>query len=79
MRHPIYVRPITETEREQLQAGLRSSDAFVLRRCQILLASRPGVTPVWWTVDHWFVWKRIPPFRLLWKRDRLMPLPPGWG
>jgi transposase len=44
MRHPIYVRPITETEREQLTAGLRSSDAFVLRRCQILLASSRGET-----------------------------------
>src|SRR5207248_1898245 len=29
-------------EREQLTAGLRSSDAFVLRRCQILLASARG-------------------------------------
>ncbi len=42
MRHPIYVRPITESEHEQLTVGLRSSDAFVLRRCQILLASRQG-------------------------------------
>lgn len=42
MRHPIYVRPITETEYEQLQAGLRASDAFVLRRSQILLASSRG-------------------------------------
>jgi transposase len=42
MRHPIYVRPITDTEREQLTAGLRSSDAFVLRRYQILLASSRG-------------------------------------
>jgi transposase len=42
MRHPIYVRPITDTEYEQLQAGLRASDAFVLRRSQILLASSRG-------------------------------------
>jgi transposase len=42
MRHPIYIRSITETEREQLQAGLRSTDAFVLRRSQILLASSRG-------------------------------------
>jgi transposase len=42
MRHPIYVRPITETEREQLTGGLRSTDAFVLRRCQIVLASSRG-------------------------------------
>lgn len=42
MRTPIYVRPVTDAEREQLTAGLRSSDAFVLRRCQILLASARG-------------------------------------
>jgi len=42
MRVPIYVRPVTDAEREQLTAGLRSSDAFVLRRCQILLASARG-------------------------------------
>ena len=33
------MRPLTETERTHLEAGLRSSDAFVLRRSQILLAS----------------------------------------
>ena len=42
MRPPIYVRPLTDDERQQLEAGLRSSDAFVLRRCQILLASASG-------------------------------------
>ncbi len=36
---PIFVRPLTDTEREALMAGLRSADAFTLRRCQILLAS----------------------------------------
>jgi transposase len=35
----IYVRPRTDDERTALEAGLRSADAFVLRRCQILLAS----------------------------------------
>ena len=39
MRAPIYVRPITDAERQALEAGLRSKDTFVLRRCQILLAS----------------------------------------
>jgi transposase len=39
MRTPIFVRPLTDAERTRLEAGLRSSDAFVLRRCQILLAS----------------------------------------
>jgi len=42
MRPPIFVRPLTAAERQTLEAGLRSSDAFVLRRCQILLASARG-------------------------------------
>jgi hypothetical protein len=36
---PIFVRPLTDHERDALTAGLRSPDAFTLRRCQILLAS----------------------------------------
>jgi len=40
---PLYVRTLTDDERRQLEAGLRSSDAFVLRRCQILLASARGL------------------------------------
>lgn len=39
---PLYVRTLTDDERRQLEAGLRSSDAFVMRRCQILLASARG-------------------------------------
>ena len=43
------VRTLSKEERKALEAGLRSSDAFVLRRCQILLASalgeRPGRAP----------------------------------
>ena len=42
MRRPIFVRPLSDTERRALEEGLRSSDAFVLRRCQILLASSRG-------------------------------------
>jgi transposase len=45
MRAPICVRPLTDAERTRLEAGLHSSDAFVLRRCQILLASARGVWP----------------------------------
>jgi len=46
MQAPLFVRPLTDAEREALEAGLRSSDAFVLRRCQILLASaRQAHTP----------------------------------
>lgn len=39
MKRPIYVRPLSDAERESLEAGLRSPDAFTLRRSQILLAS----------------------------------------
>jgi transposase len=42
MRRPIFVRALSDEEREALVAGLRSPDAFVLRRCQILLASSRG-------------------------------------
>src|SRR5215813_13616625 len=42
MRPPIFVREMTDTERAQVEAGLRSGDAFTLRRCQIVLASARG-------------------------------------
>ena len=45
MKPPIFVRELSNKEREALEAGLRSSDAFVLRRCQILLASSKGERP----------------------------------
>lgn len=45
MRSPIFIRTLSEEEREALKRGLRSSDAFVLRRCQILLASSRGERP----------------------------------
>jgi transposase len=45
MKPPIFVRTLSKEEREALEAGLRSSDAFVLRRCQILLASARGERP----------------------------------
>jgi transposase len=45
MKPPLYVRPLTDAERDALKAGLRSSDAFTLRRSQILLASARGATP----------------------------------
>ena len=44
MRKPLYIRALTEDEQHTLQEGLRSSNAFVLRRCQILLASARGQT-----------------------------------
>ena len=44
MKAPLFVHPLTDTEREQVKAGLRSSAAFTRRRCQILLASAGGAT-----------------------------------
>lgn len=42
MQAPLFVRPPTESEQQALAAGLRSVDAFTLRRCQIILASARG-------------------------------------
>src|ERR687887_2586744 len=39
---PLSVRPLTDVERQVLQVSLRSPDAFVLRRAQIVLASAAG-------------------------------------
>src|SRR6266496_5254763 len=39
MKAPLFVRELRPAERETLEAGLRSKDAFTLRRSQILLAS----------------------------------------
>ncbi len=44
MPKPLFVRPFTDEERTAIEAGLRASDAFTLRRCQILLASARGTT-----------------------------------
>ena len=45
MKPPLFVRPLTDPERAALRAGLRSPDAFTLRRCQVLLASADGLRP----------------------------------
>ena len=42
MRAPIHVRPLTGAERASVEAALRASDAFTLRRAQIILASARG-------------------------------------
>src|SRR5215212_6306940 len=42
MKTPIFVRPLSEEERESLQKGLRSKDTFTMRRSQMLLASSRG-------------------------------------
>jgi hypothetical protein len=38
----LYVRPLTDAERQVLQDSLRSSEAVVARRAQIVLASAAG-------------------------------------
>lgn len=45
MNPPLFVRTPTDPERAALRAGLRSPDAFTLRRCQVLLASADGLRP----------------------------------
>jgi transposase len=45
MNLPLFVRPLSDLERGQIQAGLRSAEAFTVRRCQILLASAGGARP----------------------------------
>lgn len=42
MLKPIFVRSLTESERKRLNTGLRSSNGFELRGCQIILASARG-------------------------------------
>lgn len=44
MRPCIRVRAFTDDDRQIVETGLRSSDAIVFRRCQILLASARGAT-----------------------------------
>lgn len=44
MHTPLYVRSLLADERAPLETGLRSSSAFTVRRCQILLASAEGQT-----------------------------------
>jgi len=42
MKTPLFIRCLTDNEHSQIQASLRSKDAFVLRRAQVLLASDRG-------------------------------------
>jgi len=45
MKPPLYVRPLTDDERMQVEADRRTPDAFRLRRAQIVLASARGLSP----------------------------------
>ena len=46
MPNPIFVRSFTADELRAIEHGLQSADAFTFRRCQILLASARGDTPI---------------------------------
>src|SRR3954454_15964510 len=45
MKPPLFVRPLSDSQRVTLREGLRSADAYTLRRCQVLLASDRGERP----------------------------------
>jgi transposase len=45
MKPQLFVATLTPEQRLGLSAALRSSDAFTVRRCQILLASADGQAP----------------------------------
>ncbi|HYN69239.1 MAG TPA: helix-turn-helix domain-containing protein [Candidatus Eisenbacteria bacterium] len=45
MKPPTFVRPLSPEERQALRAGLRSPEAFTLRRCLVLLNSADGQRP----------------------------------
>lgn len=42
MESPIFVRRISPKQRKQWETGLRAREAYVMRRCQIILASARG-------------------------------------
>ena len=46
MPKAIYIRPPTAVERAALETGVRSSDAFMMRRCQMLLANERGESAI---------------------------------
>ena len=45
MKPPLFIRPLTEDEQQQLEAALQTPEAFTLRRAQYLLASARGMIP----------------------------------
>jgi transposase len=45
MKPPLFIRPLTDDERMQLEADRRTADAFRVRRAQIVLASARRLSP----------------------------------
>ena len=54
MKPPLFIRPLTDDERLQLEADRRTADACRVRRAQIVLASARRMLPKplrsWWAV-----------------------------
>jgi transposase len=42
MQTPLFIRPLETAERSALEAGLRSTSGFTVRRCHMLLSSADG-------------------------------------
>ncbi len=45
MKPPLFIRPLPDDERRQLEADRRTADAFRVRRAQIVLASARRLSP----------------------------------
>ena len=45
MKPPLFIRPLTDDERSQLEADRRTADTFRDRRAQIVLASARRLSP----------------------------------
>jgi transposase len=45
MKPPLFIRPLSDAERIQLEADRRTADAFRVRRAQIVLASAQRLSP----------------------------------
>jgi transposase len=45
MKPPLFIRPLTDDERRQLEADRRTADAFRVRRAHIVLASARKLSP----------------------------------
>jgi Protein of unknown function DUF45 len=48
MSKPLILRTLTDQERQTLEAGMRASETFTLRHCQILLARAAGALSFSW-------------------------------
>jgi transposase len=54
MKPPIFIRPLTDDERRQLEADRRTADACRVRRAQIVLASAQKLSPK--PIAQWVGW-----------------------